>query len=129
MKKVLLFSIVSLVSALPLIASAAAPSTYKELVVYLIKIMNYSVGTLVILGLVIYFYGVARNMMKQKDGNASQNRNFLLMGVVILFVMVSIWGILELLQATFLEGGTFDPGGGEEVAGPCDFGDPDCSIQ
>lgn len=119
-----------LVFALPFVAAAAAPTTYKELVTYLITIMNYTIGTLVVLGLVIYLYGAAMNILKAKDGDAKQSRNFLLMGVAILFVMVSVWGILELLQATFLEGGVFDPSGGDEqVGGPCDFGDPDCSIQ
>ena len=79
----------------------AAPRTYRELVEYLIKIMNYTIGTLVVAGLVIYFFGIARNMMKAKDGDASQQRNFIIMGVIIIFVMVSIWGILRLLRATF----------------------------
>lgn len=123
-------SIFILVFALPLVAAAAAPATYRDLVTNLIAIMNYSIGTLVVLGVVLYLYGSAMNIIKTKEGDSSQNRKFLLMGIVILFVMVSVWGILELLQATFLEGGVFDPSGGDqEASGPCDFGDPDCSIQ
>ncbi|MBI5456193.1 hypothetical protein HY969_00455 [Candidatus Kaiserbacteria bacterium] len=113
---------------LPIAASAASPRTYRELVVYIVNIMNYAVGTLIILGLVIYLFGAARNILKAKDGDSSASRKFLLMGIAILFVMVSIWGILELLQNTFLSGGLFDPGGGEETIDDCAFGDPSCSI-
>ena len=124
-----LYFLVSLSTvALPLVVEAAPPATYKDLVVYIVKIMNYTIGTLVILGLVFYLYGVARNIMKAKDGEANQSRKFLLMGIVILFVMVSIWGILEILQNTFLSGGVFDPAAGEESQEPCAFGDPNCSI-
>lgn len=89
-----------LILGAPLVV-AAAPRTYRELVEYLIKIMNYTIGTLIVLGLVTYFYGVAHNIIRSKEGDSGQQRSFILMGVVVIFVMVSVWGILRLLRTTF----------------------------
>lgn len=109
--------------------AAAAPATYDELIYYIISLMNYTVGTLVILGLVFYFYGVARNMLKAKEGDATASRKFLLMGIAVLFVMVSVWGILELLRTTLFEEGASGVGGGGDTAGFCDsFNDPNCTL-
>ena len=100
------FYLATLVFVLPLVAFAASPTTFKDLVDYAIKIMNSVIGTLVVAGLVLYFFGIVRHMVKKEYAESAQSRKFLLMGVVVLFVMVSIWGILEILDNT-LRGQTF----------------------
>ena len=105
----------------PLAADAAAPRTFRELVFYLIDIMNYVVGILIIAGVVIYFLGAVQHLYKTRAGEAYDGaRNFLLMGAVILFVMVSVWGLIRILQATFLTAGdvsSYSAGSGGDT--PC----------
>lgn len=103
MKKALLFLGVLL---LPSICFAAAPRTFVELASYLVFIMNNMVAVLIVLGLVVYFWGVTSNIhsMGSEDG-AEARKNYFFWGIVALFVMVSVWGILRLLQNTLFGGG------------------------
>lgn len=103
-----------LVLAVPL-AAFAALNTFRDLADYGVKIMNSVIGTLVITGLVIYFFGLIEHLFKREQTEGSQLRKFLLMGIVALFVMVSIWGILEILGNT-LKGQSFT-GSGTDPAG------------
>lgn len=105
MKKYSLFCIALIAYALPKLAFAAAPRTFAELVYRVVEIMNYAIGTLIVLGIVIYFFGAANHLYKLKaGGEVAEMRNFLLMGIAVLFVMVSVWGILTLLANTLLSG-------------------------
>lgn len=96
----------AVVLLVPLVA-LAAPRTFKELAEYLVSLMNRGIGVLVVAGLVVYLFGVSSNIIHFGDGEkgAEKRRNFFVWGIVILFVMVSVWGILALLKATFLSTG------------------------
>ena len=102
---------------LPVVTFAAAPTSFKGLVEYVVSIMNSAVGILIVLGVVIYFWGAAQQLLKKEEGNATQLRDFLIMGIVVLFVMVSVWGILEVLDNTF-KSGAMTGGIGGSSSGP-----------
>lgn len=85
---------------LPAVAAAAGPNTLKELVGMLVDLLNKATGVLVAAALVAFLYGAAYNMLKAGERGSGALRQFLVWGVIILFVMVSIWGILRLLQET-----------------------------
>ena len=91
---------------LPAVALAATPRTFRELVIQIIAIINYIIPTIIVLGLVIYFWGIVRNILifgqSGKEAAAEARKRFFGWGLLILFVMVSIWGILRLLVNTFL---------------------------
>ena len=113
-----LFFALPLVSA-PLIAFAAAPRTFSELAFYLVDLMGYAIGTLILAGLVLYFFGSIQHLTKLSGGSSdsSQRSTFFLVGVIILFVMVSVWGILQLLESTLFGAGgeaiNYGSGGGD----------------
>lgn len=112
MKRILTFGPV-VVLALPLVVFAA-PSTLKELVGMLVDILNTATTVLIAAALVAFLYGVAYNMIKAGERGGAALREFVVWGVIILFVMVSIWGILNLLQQTlFGSGGTSNPNGND----------------
>lgn len=81
----------------------AAPQTFKELIDRAIVMMDLIVPTLIAASLVIYFYGIAQNILQfGEDGKRSEKiRNFYGYGLIVLFVMVSVWGILQLMVNTF----------------------------
>jgi hypothetical protein len=103
---------IALALALPLVASADTPRTLKELVSMLVTLLNTATGVLVALALVAFLYGAAYNMMKAGERGGAALRQFLVWGIIILFVMVSIWGILNLLQQTL-----FGAGNGQQSSG------------
>lgn len=94
-----------IVLVLPGIALAAAPTTLKELVGMLVDILNTATVVLIAAALVAFLYGAAYNLIKAGERGGTALREFLVWGVIILFVMVSIWGILNLLQATLFGSG------------------------
>lgn len=96
----LLKSLPLLVLAFPAVALAAAPRTFSELANLLVTILDSATGMLVVAGIVIYFYGVSTNILKLKDESGAKVRQYMVWGLIVIFVMVSIWGILRLLQST-----------------------------
>lgn len=100
----------------PLVASAA-PRTFRELACQLADILDTATFTLIILGLVVYFWGIAVNINHfGEEDDGEKKKGFFIWGILILFVMVSIWGIIQLLQNTL---GVKDPTG--SGAGPICF--------
>jgi uncharacterized membrane protein len=74
-------------------------------------LMNSVVPLLIALAIVGFIYGIIKyflnpdNEEKKKDG-----KSFMLWGIITLFVMVSIWGLVGILSGTFLDGKTILPG-------------------
>jgi len=101
----MLRALILTISLLPGLAAAAAPRTFAELAYYIVDLMNYAVGTIIVLGLVAYFWGTVQRIIKLKGGAKSDEMSkFFVTGIIVLFVMVSIWGILQLLEATIFSG-------------------------
>ena len=102
---------------LPSIALAAAPKSFSDLVNLLVSLMNNATLVLITLGLVIYFYGISTSLFKSKEEGSEKLKMYLLWGILILFVMVSIWGILRLLENTLFGSGAANSSSGAVNSG------------
>ncbi len=99
--------------ATPALALAAAPRTLQDLANLIVQLLDSTTTVLIVAGIVVYFYGVSTNLFKVSEGSGAQKlRSQLIWGIVILFVMVSIWGIINLLQNTLFGGNSFNPTSG-----------------
>jgi hypothetical protein len=69
------------------------------------KIADYILNPLIILGFVIatifLFYGIAEMIWKADSSDLNKNRNNVKYGVIGLFIMFSVYGILRLVLNTF----------------------------
>lgn len=69
------------------------------------KIATYILNPLIILGFTVatifLFYGIAEMIYKADSSDLSKNRSNVMYGVVGLFIMFSVYGILRLVLATF----------------------------
>lgn len=69
------------------------------------KIATYVLNPLIILGFVIatafLFYGIAEMIWKADSSDLDKNRKNVMYGVVGLFIMFSVYGILRLTLDTF----------------------------
>ena len=66
----------------------------------------------VALALLYFFWGLAKYILAAGDeAKKDEGKNIMIWGVIALFVMVSIWGIIGLLGETF----GIDPGGVIEI--------------
>lgn len=94
----------------------AAPRTFTEFAEYLVRFINAGIGTAIILGVVIYFYGIASGLTHLKSGSMEQVRTRIVWGLIAIFVMVSVWGIVGVIRNTLFGGGA---GGGGVNEGNC----------
>lgn len=57
---------------------------------------------LIALAVIVFIWGVLKFIMNAEDSTKrEEGRNFIIWGLVGLFVMVSIWGIVNILNSTF----------------------------
>ena len=92
----------------------AAPHTFQELAGQITGILNATTAVLIVAGVAIYFWGISTNILKFGE-DREKFRNYFLWGIIVLFVMVSIWGIVYLVQNTLFggsSGNTTNPTGG-----------------
>ena len=66
---------------------------------------------IVALALLFFFYGLAKYILNSGDEeNKSEGKSVMIWGIIALFVMVSVWGLVNLLANTFEvnDGSTID---------------------
>jgi heme/copper-type cytochrome/quinol oxidase subunit 2 len=67
-----------------------------------LSILTALIPVIIGLALLYFFWGLAQYMLKVGDKTKQEEaRNVMVWGVIIIFVMVSIWGLVGLLSATF----------------------------
>ncbi len=93
---------------IPTIVLAATPTNFAELLGVFVGLLSSLIPLIIGLAVLVFLMGIAKyiwhggNETKREEG-----KTFMIWGIVGLFVMVSFWGIIELLDQTF-----FDTGGG-----------------
>lgn len=84
------------------LCSVLGGRTFAELVGCFVSIINAAIPLLATIALILFFWGVIRYIAS--SGGAKEHvegREFLLWGIIALFVLFSIWGIIRILRATF----------------------------
>ena len=92
------------VAALPLITMAQPVQTYTGLmgtIQLFSRILNGLIGVAVTLAIVVFFWGLVQYLFKAGPEGKSEGLKTMFFGVVTIFVMVSVWGLVRLLQLTF----------------------------
>ncbi|OGG53813.1 hypothetical protein A3H16_03495 [Candidatus Kaiserbacteria bacterium RIFCSPLOWO2_12_FULL_53_8] len=84
---------------LPFFASAAAQDL-NGVLAFISKFANNVVGLLITIALIVFFWGLIRYVLASGEAKG-EGLQIMLWGVIAVFVMVSIWGIIKLLQTTF----------------------------
>ncbi len=83
---------------LPALAGAA---DLNGTLVFLSNFFNGLIGLFVTLAIVVFFWGIIKYLWSQDSENAHEGLKIMFWGLIAIFVMVSIWGIIRLLQSTF----------------------------
>lgn len=85
--------------SIPAVASA---QTVQDILDGLYSIMDQAIPVLIGLALLFFLWGLARYMLKTDDVEGKKAaRSIMLWGVIILFVMVSVWGLVNFLGDSF----------------------------
>lgn len=79
----------------------------EGVVMWLVGIMNQLVYVIIGAALVMFLYGILRLSFVdgQKPESREQARKFMFWGIVSLFVMVSVWGLVRIFQFTLFGSG------------------------
>ncbi len=99
---------------LPVVASAAsAPKDFQGLIQRFMDLIQLAVPVLMSLAVLGFLYGVATYMWKGSESDAARKEGskFMMWGIIALFVMVSIWGLVGILDNTIF-GGSSSSGAG-----------------
>ena|SRR3989344_3052423 len=92
--------------AFPFITSAQADALdtdwFTDALATLGNFLDLLVPFLVGLAVVLFLWGVLTYVMAGADDEKKKNaRNFMIWGIIAIFVMVSVWGIIEILTNLF----------------------------
>ena len=105
MKRIAISSVALLAPVL-----ALAAETLDNVVGTVGNIIGALTPLVVALALLFFFWGLAKYILAAGDeSKQAEGRSIMIWGVVALFVMVSVWGLVQVLQQTFL--GTTSPEG------------------
>lgn len=77
----------------------AAPRTLSDLANLVASLIDTAVFVLISFAIVLYFYGMDINITNFKD-DKEKRKQFFVYGLLAIFVMVSIWGIVALVKNT-----------------------------
>jgi hypothetical protein len=87
--------------ALPLVAFAQTPSNLTTLISFAGDILNRIIPLLIAAAVIAFFYGLVRYIFKGGDAKGqAEGRKIMIAGLLGLFVMVSFWGLIRLMQNT-----------------------------
>ena len=84
--------------ALPAFAGAA---TLLDTLALANTFLNALIGLFITLAIVVFFWGLVKYLVSIGGEEKSEGLQIMFYGVIAIFVMVSIWGIIRLLQSTF----------------------------
>ena len=82
--------------ALPLIAFAQNP--FLTILVKTKQLLDVTIPIVITLALIYFVYGVAKYMTAKDEEQQQEARNVMIYGTIGLFFIVSVWGIVLLLQ-------------------------------
>lgn len=88
------------------IAEAASINVAKDagtlMGILINNILNPAVGVLIAIAVVLFLYGVIKYISSGDDEEGRKNaKNYIIYGIIGLFVMVSVWGLVGILTGTF----------------------------
>jgi len=73
--------------------------TFAEIVERIVVLINNFVGVIVMVAMIIFFIGLVRYIYRAPNPKAKKyGRDMIVWGLLTMFVMISIWGILRLAQ-------------------------------
>lgn len=88
-------------------------STFASVVANIVSLLNLVIGVLAALALVIFFWGLVRYIYHSDDAHSrEEGRSSIMWGLVALFVLFSLFGILQLLTIAFFGGANAGTVGG-----------------
>lgn len=103
MKKKLLtgFGLMAVLALSPSVAHAQ--DGFGGIITKISNLINQLIPLVIGLALLVFLWGVLSYALAKEDGGKDAAKGYMLWGIIALFVMVSVWGLVNIVQDTFLE--------------------------
>lgn len=88
--------------ALPVVVSAQDARGITNLLQTVGDIIQSIIPLIIGLAVLLFIWGVFKYFFFSSEDDKSSGRNFMIWGIVALFVMVSVWGLVKLLQGAII---------------------------
>lgn len=108
MKDLSKFAVLTL-SLAPSFASAQAITSFEGLVGKIYGMVASLVPLIVSLTLIVFLWGIFQLVRSNSEDSRKDAIKIITFGIVALFVMVSVWGLVAILSNTFFGGGIYIP--------------------
>lgn len=83
----------------------AAPSDLTEFIELLTEIVSSVIPVVVGLAVLIFFWGLANFILHaDNEQKRAEGKQLMIWGIIALFVIVSVWGLVAVLTSTFFGG-------------------------
>lgn len=102
------FAITALSLLTPALALAQSVNTsvgIGKLLNTILGLINFAVPVVIALAVLYFFWGLAQYILEGAGEGKDKGKEMMIWGIIALFVMVSVWGFINLLQTTFGVGG------------------------
>ena len=101
-----IFSILSLFVLTPVFAHAqiigSGGGGLQGILGTISGLINLAIPVVIALAVLYFFWGLAQYILNSaNEDKKEEGRNIMIWGIIALFVMVSVWGLVRLLQDTF----------------------------
>lgn len=94
--------LVMVVSLAPIVVSAQSVTSFKTFVAEVVKLINSLIPIVFGIALIVFFWGIAVFILNSGDvQKRDDGKKIMVWGIIALFVMVSVWGIVRVLLETF----------------------------
>jgi hypothetical protein len=97
MKKVLLAAVL----LMPAVASAQTVRNLEDVLNFVLRLISAVIPIIIALAVLVFIWGVFRYVVSSDEEAKAKGKNMILWGIVGLFVMVSVWGLVNILVNTF----------------------------
>jgi succinate dehydrogenase/fumarate reductase cytochrome b subunit len=105
MKKIFYASIIGFLSLLstPALAQTVKPKDLKDVInnIFISGLMKPIIPFLIGLAVIVFIYGVLTLMLSEGGEKKEDGKKFMIWGIVGIFVMISVWGLVNILKETF----------------------------
>ncbi|MEK7175867.1 MAG: hypothetical protein AAB695_00640 [Patescibacteria group bacterium] len=84
------------------VTAVSGPQNFSELIGIFVDLIKLAIPVVAGLALLVFFKGLAAFIAKSGDEKShAEGKNLMIWGLIALFVMVSIWGIISVLSGEF----------------------------
>jgi hypothetical protein len=84
------------------VVTFAANTGLRNLVSELGGLIQALIPIVIGLGVLIFVWGVLQYVLTDEESGKEKGRMFMLWGIIALFVMVSVWGLVNILRETLM---------------------------